>query len=161
MQKRLNAENRPKVKEAATSISLYRDLHEDFFKNKKALQLCQLDHLSGGFIEKSTIQEDGHFMAYVNAPQRRSKGVIEFILWKYLKKLQDTNADEMYIATHVIGGLELPLEVNEELKAIENLKQEDQIMNLAEEDEDIGTAMASAKDNKGLFSPEDLAKMKV
>ena len=81
--------------------------------------------MSEGFIEKSTIQEDGYFMAYINAPNRRVKGVIEYIFWKYLKRMKNTKADEIFVAAHVIGGLESPLELNKDLTSIEELNQED------------------------------------
>jgi len=53
--------------------------------------MCQLATISGGFIEKSTLQND--FIGFINAPAHKAKAVCEYILWKYLVHSQDTQPD--------------------------------------------------------------------
>lgn len=42
------------------------------------------------------MQQD-NFFAFVNAPVKKSQGVIEYVLWKYLTRMYDTKAEEPVI----------------------------------------------------------------
>ena len=61
---------------------MYRDLNENFFRNKYALHLAELWSITGDFLVKSTFQDE--FYAFINSPSKKIPGVIEFILWKYI-----------------------------------------------------------------------------
>ena len=74
--------DRQVLKQQLNKVSVFRDLHEGFFSHKLGIQMCQLATISGGFIEKSTLQAD--FIGFINAPPHKAKGVLEYVLWKYL-----------------------------------------------------------------------------
>ena len=103
------------AKSRVSKVSIYRDLNEGYFLNKSALHFCQLSYLDA-FIQKSNIQQDKMFYAFINAPKKKSGGVIEFTLWKYLLQMYETSIDSIQIMSLPTKGEEFETpKVNQEL----------------------------------------------
>ena len=72
------------MKKEIKACSYFRDLHEGFFQNKSALSFCQLHFLMGDFVEKSKISTENSTFVFVDAPESKAKGLIEFIAWNWI-----------------------------------------------------------------------------
>lgn len=144
------------------NCSLYHSLNEGFFKHKSALQFCQLNQLTGGFVEKSTISSDNNFFAFINGPPEKSKGMIEFVAWRYLCKLEATHIENLQflsLQTHELKS------VNRAVDSILKTQQEDdpslngQIINLAEGDDDLTIIQNNFNSNEGLYLVDAISKL--
>ena len=98
-----------------------------------------MNDFDNGFIQKSTIQEDGIFYAFVNASAKKSSGVIEYIVWNYLVKMTDTSTETIQILS-LPNGKEQRFsdinitDLNEDLKKVDNLNlSEDIVINVSED----------------------------
>lgn len=154
--------DKQKLKQQILNCSLYHSLNEGFFKQKSALHFCQLSYLTGGFVEKSTISSDNNFFAFINSPPKRSQGVIEFVAWHYLCRLEATHVENLqFLALQTFEVEALNKAVTSVLKSQqeEDPTLKGQIINLADDDEELTAIQNEFNTSHGLYSLDGISKL--